>query len=161
LSLRRTDLHSSLPVVRTDYLFVPVSGLPVVRRLRPAFRELAAVCAKARLMGVCVFTLKTVDAGSAVHSRFFAPSVGINEDPVTGSANGPLGIYLATIAAPAGVKVPFRELPDGRLEYVGEQGDEIGRRGRVGIRILCANKGVSRASIAGEAVTVFSGTINV
>ncbi len=29
-----------------------------------------------------------------VHGRMFAPAIGIEEDPVTGNANGPLGAYL-------------------------------------------------------------------
>jgi Predicted epimerase, PhzC/PhzF homolog len=29
-----------------------------------------------------------------IHGRMFSPASGINEDPVTGNANGPLGAYL-------------------------------------------------------------------
>ena len=41
-----------------------------------------------------VFTTVTVDEFSTVHTRMFAPPIGIIEDPATGSASGALGAYL-------------------------------------------------------------------
>jgi trans-2,3-dihydro-3-hydroxyanthranilate isomerase len=45
---------------------------------------------------VCVFLFSTEAGayGAMAYSRMFAPSVGISEDPATGSASGPLGCYL-------------------------------------------------------------------
>ena len=161
LDLRTADLLRSMPIVIHGNFYIPVKGLAVLRRMQPCFPALTAACKRRKVQGVCVFTFETVETSSSVHSRFFAPSVGIDEDPVTGSANGPLGVYLATIAQPAGTKIPCRELPDGRTEFIGEQGDEIGRRGRVRIRIQRTNGHVSRVTIGGEAVTVSSGTVNL
>ena len=44
--------------------------------------------------GYYVFTVDSEDSDVLVHGRMFAPAIGINEDPVTGNANGPLGAYL-------------------------------------------------------------------
>jgi predicted PhzF superfamily epimerase YddE/YHI9 len=44
--------------------------------------------------GFSVFTTDTYDDGSHVHSRFFTPYYDVIEDPVTGSANAPLVVYL-------------------------------------------------------------------
>lgn len=40
------------------------------------------------------FTVNSQDSDILIHGRMFAPAIGINEDPVTGNANGPLGAYL-------------------------------------------------------------------
>src|SRR5919205_811021 len=43
---------------------------------------------------VFVFTREVEGSDSTVHSRMFAPGLGITEDPATGAASGPLGCYL-------------------------------------------------------------------
>lgn len=75
---------------RFDYL-LRVEDERTVRALRPDLGRLAQVEAR----GVCV----TAPADGATDfdfvSRFFAPRVGIEEDPVTGSAHCMLGPYWA------------------------------------------------------------------
>lgn len=44
--------------------------------------------------GCFVFVLDFDDPMALSHGRMFAPAIGIDEDPVTGNANGPLGAYL-------------------------------------------------------------------
>ena len=71
-------------------------------------------------------------------SRFFAPRVGIPEDPVTGSAHCALGPWWAPRL--------------GRDDLVGEQ---LSRRGgRVGVRVAG-----DRVTLTGEAVTVWRGEL--
>jgi len=84
----------------------------------------------------------------AIHIRCFAPSVGVPEDPVTGSANAALPAYLA------------RHGLLGRTgrEYLSTQGTELGRDGRVHVRVMDAN---GRAEIGGQVVTVVEGEIAV
>jgi PhzF family phenazine biosynthesis protein len=88
-----------------------------------------------------------------VHSRFFAPTVGINEDPVTGSANGPLGVYLFE----RGEVEPV----DNVATIIGEQGDVIGRKGRVTIKLNLHGTQVTAVQIGGRAVTVVEGEMLV
>ncbi len=161
LGIQRRDLIPGMPIVKDLYLYIPVQRLSMLRKIRPQFDDLGSLLRRKKLMGVCVFSLQTVDAASAVHSRFFAPSFGINEDPVTGSANGPLGVYLELFGSRQGRRIPVRDLPDGRREYVGEQGDIIGRPGRVRVRVERKNGGVERVSITGEAVTVCTATMTM
>lgn len=156
LGLPKSNLHKRIPVARGNYLYVPVRSLSVLRSLKPEMNSLAQLCRVSRLIGVCVFSLQTIEDGSAVHSRFFAPASGINEDPVTGSANGPLGIYLYQFVLRKGIAVPSLSLPDGTLEFAGEQGDVLGRRGRVTIRLRLKKGRVDDVSIGGEAVTIFT-----
>lgn len=155
LGLRRSDCDSRLPVVIDNYLYLPVRKLSTLHRMMPNFNNLFPLTKSLNVLGVCVLTLQTVEESSAVHSRFFAPVAGINEDPVTGSSNGPLGAYLYHYALPKGLPVPLMWLSDGRIEFIGEQGDLLGRKGRVKIR-LAVKRDSESVGIAGEAVTIMS-----
>jgi trans-2,3-dihydro-3-hydroxyanthranilate isomerase len=161
LGLKPSDIHPQLPMVMANYLYVPVRSLRVLERSRPPMESLAQHCAKLRTIGVSLFTLETIDEGSAVHSRFYAPASGVPEDPVTGSANGPLGVYLMRFAIPRGFVIPSLLREDGRLEMIGEQGDEIDRRGRVKIRLTPGQRGPTSVAIAGEAVTIMRAELRI
>jgi len=161
LDLKSSQMEKKLPIVAELHLYVPVKSLAALKNLKPDFRSLGEELKKVKYIGVCVFSVETVEKNSSVHSRFFAPAVGIDEDPVTGSANGPLGAYLHQFAIPAGFKIPSRTLADGRTEFIGEQGDEVGRPGRVKIRVAAKRKVVQSVSIAGEAVTVLDSTLHL
>ena len=159
LGVRSSEVLTRLPYVSSSYLYLPLKKLTTLKSLEPDYARLRAFNNATRTLGVCVFSLKTIEESSSVHSRFFAPAVGIDEDPVTGSANGPLGYYLYRYAVPAGHYIPSLILPDARIEFIGEQGDFIGRRGRVKIRLRVSGAGVKHLSIAGEALTVMNSTL--
>ncbi len=72
-----------------DYL-LEVESEDVVRGMQPDFSRLARVEAR----GVMVTSYATTQGHDFV-SRFFAPAVGVNEDPVTGSAHCCLAPYWA------------------------------------------------------------------
>ncbi len=72
---------------RSDFLFL-FSNEEAIRKLNPAFDQIAKLDGR----GVIV-TAKGNDVDFV--SRFFAPQVGINEDPVTGSAHTTLTPYWA------------------------------------------------------------------
>ncbi len=160
LGLKSADLDARLPIVMCDDVFVPVKKLKKLQSLAPDFASLKVASVKGKMRGICLFTLETVEKTSAVHSRFFAPALGINEDPVTGSANGPLGAYLCQFARPKRIPFVCRELADGRCELIGEQGFAIKRPGHVKIRVKCEGDRVNSVSIAGEAVTVMNSIIS-
>jgi PhzF family phenazine biosynthesis protein len=106
-------------------------------------------------------TFDTIEESSAFHSRFFAPAAGIDEDPVTGSANGPLGVFSFLYGVRKGIALPSYMLLDDRLEFVGEQGDVIGRKGRVKVRLKVKKGMVGDVRIAGEAVTLFKSALTL
>jgi trans-2,3-dihydro-3-hydroxyanthranilate isomerase len=154
IGAQKRDLDLRLPIVKESYLYLPVEKRYRLWSMVPDMAALEEACRKLKVLGVCVLTLDTVESSSAVHSRFFAPSVGVPEDPVTGSANGPLGIYLHQFAMHRGIPLPSLWLPDGRIEYIGEQGDVMKRSGRVKIRLEAGPRKLKSVAIAGEAVTL-------
>lgn len=153
LNISLDEVESRLPIVATDYLFVPIRRLHTIFSMKPNFFAMSQFLTNRKITGLCVFTTETVERTSAVHSRFFAPSVGINEDPVTGSANGPLGAYLFE-----------QNRVDARgdtVTLIGEQGDAMGRKGRVTIQLKVQGKEITSLLIGGNAVTVLDSTMRI
>lgn len=148
LKLNGRELDPVLPILLDAYLYVPVIDRRVLFAVNPDYTALDAFQRRHKIGGICLFTTDTVDRESAVHSRFFCPAEGINEDPVTGSANGPLGAYLYE----QGLVKPQGD----RVSLTGEQGDAIGRKGRVKITLEVAGGKVAKVEISGRAVTVFT-----
>jgi len=93
--LQFAHLARDLPIQQTQDqdLIVPVQDFQVLQGAQPNFRDLAQFCKLNRVRGVCLTTPRAVSAAVTLQSRFFAPAVGIDEDPVTGSVHGPLAAY--------------------------------------------------------------------
>jgi PhzF family phenazine biosynthesis protein len=117
---------------RFDYL-VEVESEEIVRGMQPNFTRLVAVEAR----GVMV-TSRARTQGYDFVSRFFGPRVGINEDPVTGSAHCCLAPYWCGKL--------------GREELVGYQASPRG--GVVRVRL-----NGDRVLLGGQAVTVLQGEL--
>jgi trans-2,3-dihydro-3-hydroxyanthranilate isomerase len=140
------------PIVTPDQdLLVPVRDLAALRAIEPDMRRLAALRAPQHARGVCAVSRETVDRGSASHCRFFAPHYGIPEDIVTGSVHSALGVWLLEAGAlPAG---------DGRVVFTAEQGDGLGRPGRLQVELSVAGGHATRVRVGGRAVTVLTGRL--
>ena len=78
----------------------------------------------------------------------FAPAFGVYEDPVTGSANAALPARLARADM----------LGEVGETYVASQGRELGRDGRVQVRVADGGRTIE---IGGQAVTVIEGEIRL
>ncbi|OUC82916.1 PhzF family phenazine biosynthesis protein [Streptosporangium minutum] len=117
-----------------DYL-VEVDSEETVRAVSPDFLALEKVDAR----GVIV-TAPASSPGADYVSRFFAPRVGVNEDPVTGSAHCALAPYWT-----------------GKLGSASLVGAQLSQRGGV---IHTTVRG-DRVELSGRAVTVLSGKLHV
>jgi PhzF family phenazine biosynthesis protein len=122
-----------------------VASLEAMMRVRPDMMALSRVP-----HGLAIFCLGANDPQAQVHVRAFAPDAGVNEDPVTGSANGCIAAFIA--------KRGLMEPRDGEIIYVAEQGAEIGQPGHVFARVTGV-PGSIRAHIGGNAVTVLRGEL--
>lgn len=149
LNLNLSDIEPKMLILRTDNLFVPIRRLHVLYSMHPNYFSLKNFMNQRNLQGVCLFTQETIDRDSSVHLRFFAPNEGILEDPVTGSVHGALAVYL--------YENGLIQLKDGNATYVAEQGDSIGRKGRVKATLETIEQKVSSVYISGSAITIFNG----
>jgi len=149
LNIALEEFENRMPIVVAGALFVPIRRLHTIFSMRPNFFAMSQFLVNKNLTGLCAFTLETVDRTSGVHSRYFSPTTGLNEEPVTGSANGPLGVYLFERGELQAV--------DGRVTLTGEQGDVIGRKGRVVVVLTVQGSEVVSLEVGGRAVTSFKG----
>lgn len=96
LGLRMDDLEPAAPIMRTrdNAVILLIKSWRTLMEMKPNFQELAALSERHSIGGFCVATTETLDNFVHVVSRFFAPALGINEDPVTGSVHGPLAVLL-------------------------------------------------------------------
>jgi PhzF family phenazine biosynthesis protein len=123
---------------RFDVL-VRMADAAAVRALRPDLARLAEVDTR----GVIVTAPAGEDDGAADFvSRFFAPRVGVPEDPVTGSAHCALG--------------PFWAQHLGRRALTGYQASTRGGTVRVAVSEAPTS---TRVTLAGRAVTVVRGAL--
>jgi len=157
LSLRAEDLAPDLPLevvsCGVPFLFIPVRTLDAARRARPRADLMEAAAASINIPPeVFLFTPETEGPGSTVHSRMFAPGLGITEDPATGGASGPLGCYL----------VRHRLVPcEGAADILSEQGIEMGRPSYIKIRIEGAPDKITAVRVGGGCRFVGEGFIEV
>ena len=146
--------ESSLPILKSrGMLYVPLARREDLWRLSPDWDRLAGLKSTENIMGVYAFTLESVEPGNVSHGRFFAPAVGIREDPVTGMASVPLADYLARFGV---LKLPPG---GGTVRARAEQGDAMGKPGRVELEVTGAPGDVQGVRIGGRAVTVIEGEL--
>jgi len=112
---------------------VEVASDKIVKELSPDFERLKTEDAKAVMV-----TAKSSSKEFDFLSRFFAPSLGVDEDPVTGSAHCYLAPYW-------GKKLKKSELT----------GYQTSKRGGV---VKCELRG-ENVIIKGQAVTIFKGEL--
>jgi trans-2,3-dihydro-3-hydroxyanthranilate isomerase len=151
-----TDTGLPVQVVSTGIatLIVPIRSLAEVQEMDPSRLNVAALGQRCRPLGaetVFVFTLETERPEATVHVRMFAPSLGVPEDPATGSANGTLGAYL----------VHHRVVPvsDGTNHFVSEQGAEMGRPSTLDLLVDRSGGEVARVRVGGRVVPVVEGSV--
>lgn len=146
----------SLPVLATgNKLLVPLLRREHVWALAPRSHALLEAGQPHGIRGFFTFTRETKEASSVTHARNFVPGSGIPEDPVTGAAHGVLAAYL--------VNQGVLELPEagGVVRVRGEQGDAIGKPGRVDLEVKGRPGALERARIGGIAVTAIEGELRV
>jgi trans-2,3-dihydro-3-hydroxyanthranilate isomerase len=130
LGLRDADLAPDRPaqVVSTGagHLLVPVVSRTVVDRVAVDTARLLAVLAAAGGEGCYVYTTAAAEPADGAHAyaRFFNPTMGIVEDPATGTAAGPLAAFLTR----------HGDVGAGRPVLI-QQGDATGRPSRLQIEV--------------------------
>ena len=134
----RSELPVELYHLGPTHVYLALSTPDAVAALAPDFGALA----KLTNVGVNCFA----GSGRSWKTRMFAPGAGVNEDPATGSAAGPLAIHLAR---------------HGRTEFGQEieisQGEEIGRPSTLYATAWGSGDAIERVEVGGSAVVVARG----
>ncbi len=151
LGLTEADLHeeSRIQIVSTGHskVMIGIQNQSKLDMLEPDFSKLAILSKEIGCNGYYVFTLDSTEADILVKGRMFAPAVGINEDPVTGNANGPLGAYL--------IKHGMVSHNGSHFKFKAKQGEAMGRAGVIAVEVEINNEQPTAVRISGDAVIVF------
>lgn len=139
-------VSTGLPV-----MIVPVRTLTAVRSIRPDPAAIVDLCGRFGANGIMVFTTVAVEPLATVHTRMFAPAIGIPEDPATGSASGALGAYL--------VQNGIVEVGP-TTEIVTEQGYEMERPSRILVQVESDDDVIQSVKVGGQCVLVIEGTLS-
>lgn len=154
IGLGEHDIVEELPVQAVScgarFLLVPLQDRGTVDRATTdasAFRRLKDLTD----VDLPIF-LFSFNKPASVHSRMFAPELGIIEDPATGSASGPLGCYLVHHGLVAGEQAE---------RIVSMQGVTMGRPSKIHVAVRSTEGEISEVKVGGQAVLVARGEMIV
>lgn len=133
------------------FLFVGLRSAAALAAAHPTW-ELGAVLAEAGETGAYLFTTEGLDAAHAARARLFAPGVGISEDAATGSAAGPLAVFLLE----RGQIQPGTDLV---ARAALEQGIEMGRPSQIHVELTNTASQVTGVRVGGRVVPVAEGML--
>jgi trans-2,3-dihydro-3-hydroxyanthranilate isomerase len=135
-------------------MMVPIRSLEEIRNLDAGRLDVAALAHVWQTVETefCfVFTTQTERSEADVHVRLFAPTVGVPEDPATGSGNGALGAYLVRHRV-----IPYKDSP---VHIISEQGIEIGRPSTLYVEVEHIDGQPNIIRVGGQVVLVAEGIV--
>lgn len=151
LHISEEDLleNQEIQIVSTGHskVMIGIKSIEILNKMKPNYETLCKLSEVINCNGYYVFTLNSEDSEILVNGRMFAPAIGINEDPVTGNANGPLGAYL--------VHHNIVKHDNSVFNFKAKQGETIGRTGIIEVDVRIENQQPIEVKVSGSAVIVF------
>lgn len=155
LGLTLADIMSPNPVqtVSTGLptLLVPITTMRAMERMQPDMNRLEEMCRAGDYDTIQVFTRETIDVTSDAHARYFAPRLGVPEDPVSGTGAAVMASYM--------VKYGMMDSTNPVTSIVIEQGHFVDRPGKVYVEVRAVEDEIEQVKVSGTAVTVLRGSI--
>jgi phenazine biosynthesis protein PhzF family len=157
LNIKDSDLleNYEIQIVSTGHskVMVGIKSIETLNSLTPNYDALTKLSKIIECNGYYIFTIDSEANDVLIHGRMFAPAIGINEDPVTGNANGPLGAYL--------VHYNLVKHNNSLLRFKAIQGEAIDRAGTMDVEVKIEKNEPVEVKISGSAVTVFQSEIMI
>lgn len=154
VGIKLSDLDERYPIKLSNtgnwHLLVPVKSREAIDLADPQLKNLAIQNREHNISTTHLFTFDT-NSEFDIYTRDFAPGIGIDEDPVTGAANGALAGYMVLEGILS--KDQKHQLKIG-------QGHAIGRPGILDVTITMENN-EPIIEVAGSAVITIEGNINL
>lgn len=156
LQIDADELLDDYPVqiVSTGHskVMVGIKHIETLHALAPNMEQLKKVSVSINCNGFYLFT-RHDNESALIHGRMFAPAAGINEDPVTGNANGPLGAYLVhhQLVKHDGASFSFDAI----------QGEAMKRPGKISVNVKISESEPVEVKISGNAVSVYNTVIEL
>lgn len=131
------------------FTFVPVDGLDAIARAQVVEQYWGEAFGQDSHGAAYLYCRDTVRHRSSFHARSFAPTLGVPEDPATGSA----------AIAFAGAILRFDDVPEGTYKGIIEQGLEMGAPSEVFLEFEVENRQIRVVRIGGQAVVMKEGVL--
>lgn len=150
-----TDERCPVQIASTGHskVMIGIKSRQKLNELNPDYSSLITLSKQLNCNGYFVFTFDSDDKDIFTHGRMFAPAIGINEDPVTGNANGPLGGYL--------IQNKLVSFQKNLFEFKGKQGEKLNRPGVINVSVRIENDLPVLIKIKGNATVVFKTEIEI
>ncbi len=157
LGLTLADILSPNPVQTVStgnpHLIIPLSTMKAMERIKPNWDQLEELRKGADYVSIQVFTRDVKEVTSDAHVRHFAPGLGVNEDPVTGSGAASMGSYM--------IRYGLMEPTIPVTSIVVEQGHFVGRPGKIFVEVQGDQENIRQVKVSGTGVTVLRGVIRI
>ncbi|MEJ8403872.1 PhzF family phenazine biosynthesis protein [Brevundimonas vesicularis] len=138
-----TDVKPAVMDVGAVWAVAQLPSVEALLSLEPDFGRSAAFERRLGLTGLSVFAVDPTS--QQVETRSFAPSCGVNEDPVCGSGNGSIAVF----------RTRNGKLPKSDWTYTAHQGQKVGRAGEINL----SSDGAGVIRVGGACVTTVNGTL--
>lgn len=144
------DLSKPLMLEKTNnYLYFTAKNLKALEKIEPNMQQMIKFANNDKIVIFCIMTNETFDPSFNIHTRGFAPLVGVPEDPFTGSMQGGLAAYAIE-----------NDLVNKNSSCIKvEQGHFIQRPGYVKLEVI--NQNPWKIKLHAQAFPVFSSTLSV
>ena len=120
-------INSAISVMRdktNQVIFITMKSLNELESIQCDFKQLKVFMKEHNLITCCLLVPETIHKKNDIHMRCFCPTVGVNEDPFTGSVLGGLAAYIDA----------NHLIQDKKKQFNVEQGHFLGRPGEVTIQ---------------------------
>ncbi len=147
IGIEESDIETKLPTLYgstgTWTLLVPIKSLNTFKKMRPNNAFFPNILKEMPRVSIHPFCLETYDSSAHMHGRHFSSAFsGTIEDPITGNASGVMGAYYAK----------YINKNVDLMNLIVEQGQEIGRNGKVGVTLSKRDDDQYDIEITGNAV---------
>ncbi|MGV7961178.1 PhzF family phenazine biosynthesis protein [Photorhabdus tasmaniensis] len=139
-------LAPALIDVGARWIVAHTTGAEAVLATEPDYAKLSEHDTQMNITGICLYGAYCEGAEADIEVRSFAPSCGVNEDPVCGSGNGSVAAFM---------RYHKVAVIDNKIVH-SSQGKRLGRLGS--LRLSHSN---GKIFVGGSAVTCINGTITV
>ena len=157
LKLHENDLDSHCPIQHVSTgnskIIVGIKSRAKLNSLMPDLNLLMRIDQTISNKGYFLFTFDSDHPNVLTHARMFAPQIGINEDPVTGNGNGPLGAYV--------IENKLLKHNGELFQFKSQQGEAIGRAGIAHVSVEIEKDRPTKIRVGGDAVIAFEAEIEV
>jgi PhzF family phenazine biosynthesis protein len=140
------EFTPSLIDVGTRWIVAQLPSAQAVLSTQPDLPRMKVLDTKAKATGVVIFGEYDQPAPARIEVRAFAPSLGVNEDPVCGSGNGSVGVFIRHTGQTSHFGSAF----------LSSQGAVLGRAGV--LRLAVSEEGIQ---VGGVAVTCVDGQLSI